>query len=76
MMTRTIWKQEKTGRDCAHWLVGYCQDNNVPLKLVSVHSHNPVGTSNIQSLTNGFKQHTGAIEDCFIMRHPFKVETI
>jgi hypothetical protein len=65
---------EKTGLDCAKWLVEYCQDNNVAPKLVSVHSHNPVGTTNIQSLINGFKKHLGMVEDCFTTRHPFTVE--
>ncbi len=65
--------REKTGLDCAKWLVDYCQENNVSLKLVSVHSHNPVGTTNIQSLINGFKKHMGQMQDCFTTRHPFIV---
>lgn len=64
---------EKTGLDCAYWLVKYIQDNNLVLKSVSVHSHNPVGASNIQSLINGFKKHMGWSEDCFITKHPFTI---
>jgi hypothetical protein len=65
---------EKTGLNCADWLISYCQDNNVELKGCCVHSHNPVGAANIQSMINGFKKHMGLEQDCFMMRHPFKVE--
>jgi hypothetical protein len=66
---------EKTGLDCARWLVDYCQKRNIPLCGCSVHSHNPVGASNIHSLLNGFKKHLGLPEDCYIGKHPFIVET-
>lgn len=66
--------KEKTGLDCAKWLVEYIQANNLQLNTVSVHSHNPVGSSNIQSYINGFKRHMGWPEDCFLMRHPFVVD--
>lgn len=65
---------EKTGLDCAKWLVEYCQEKNISLKGCSVHSHNPVGASNIHSLLNGFKKHMGLPEDCYIGQHPFTVE--
>lgn len=67
---------EKTGLDCARWLVEYIQINNLELKLVSVHSHNPVGAANIQSFINGFKKHMGWAQDCAIMKHPFITENI
>ena len=66
---------EKTGLDCAKWLVDYCQSNNIPICGCSVHSHNPVGAANIHSLINGFKKHLGLPEDCYIGKHPFTVET-
>lgn len=66
--------KEKTGLDCARWLAEYIQVNNLQLHAVSVHSHNPVGASNIQSFINGFKRHMGWPEDCFMMKHPFTVE--
>jgi hypothetical protein len=46
---------EKTGYDCAFWLVEYCMDNNVPLPKYNVHSANPVGRQNIFSLFLSFK---------------------
>lgn len=66
--------KEKTGLDCARWLVEFVQKSGQPLKAVSVHSHNPVGAANIQSFINGFKRHMGWDEDCFMMKHPFTVE--
>ena len=78
---QTGWQQpdyasykEYTGLDCARWLVELCQEKNLQLKAVSVHSHNPVGAANIQSLINGFKRHMGWTEDCYLGKHPFTVE--
>lgn len=65
--------KEKTGLDCARYVVDYCQNNNVPLKQCAVHSHNPVGASNIQSLINGFHRHMGWDETCYIGKFPFKI---
>ena len=62
---------EKTGLDCARYIVEYCQNYNVLFPKCSVHSHNPVGASNIQSFINGFKKHTDQPEDCYLGRHPF-----
>lgn len=46
---------EKTGYDCAKWLINYCIDSNLKLPEFSVHSKNPVGKKNIESLLNNFK---------------------
>ena len=65
---------EKTGLDCARWMAEYVQNNNAVLKSVCVHSHNPVGASNIQSFVNGLKKHMGWEQDCYLGRHPFTTE--
>jgi hypothetical protein len=65
--------KEKTGLDCARWLVEFSQNSGKRINAVSVHSHNPVGATNIQSLINGFKKHMGWPEDCYIGKHPFEV---
>ena len=66
---------EKTGLDCAKWLVDLVQANpKLVIKACSVHSHNPVGANNIHSFINGFKKHMGWAEDCYIGKHPFTVE--
>ena len=48
---------EKTGYDCAKWLVDYCIDNNCKLPTWHVHSMNPVGADNINALLNNFLKH-------------------
>jgi hypothetical protein len=63
--------KDKTGLDCAQWLVAHVEKNNLPLGLVGVHSYNPIGGENIQLLINGFKKHRGQIPDCFRSCPPF-----
>ena len=46
--------QEKTGMDCAKWLVDYCTDNKKKLPEIFVHSANPVGADNIKGLLDNF----------------------
>lgn len=47
--------KEKTGYDCAKWLVNYCIDNKKDLpKTILIHSMNPVGRVNIQSYINSY----------------------
>lgn len=63
--------KEKTGLDCAMYVVSFCEKNNVLFPKCCVHSHNPIGAANIQSYINGFKKHTGQEEDCYLGRFPF-----
>lgn len=65
--------KEKTGVDCAKFVIEYCQANKVKLNRCVVHSHNPVGARNIQEGINGFKKHMGWEEDCYIGKFPFKI---
>jgi hypothetical protein len=47
---------EKTGYECAKWLVDYCLENDKAIPDYIVHSANPVGKKNIESyLTNATK---------------------
>lgn len=66
--------KEKSGLDCARFLVEYCQKMNTPLKQCAVHSHNPVGATNIQSFINGFHKHMDQPETCYLGKVPFTVE--
>ncbi len=50
-----VW-HEKTGMDCAGWLVNYCLDNNLKLPRFHVHSANPAGKENIIGLLDGFNK--------------------
>lgn len=50
---------EKTGMDCAKWLVEYCMDNDFPLPKFYVHSANPVGADNILGILNNYNKYCG-----------------
>lgn len=47
---------EKTGLDCAKWLVNYCMDKDLNLPAYEVHSMNPAGGKNILSLLQNFEK--------------------
>ncbi len=49
--------REKTGYECAKWLIGYCIDNNLKLPKFMCHSLNIVGKENIMYLLNNYKKH-------------------
>lgn len=66
--------KEKTGLDCAKYMIQYAMDNNISLpKLVGVHSHNPLGALNIQSLVNSYKKHCSEEENAYIAKIPFEI---
>lgn len=46
---------EKTGYDCAKWLVDYCRKNELSLPKYTVHSLNPVGAQNIKWLLESYR---------------------
>lgn len=49
---------EKTGMDCAKWLVEYCMDTKKRLPVFLVHSANPVGADNIRGLLENYSKHS------------------
>ena len=49
-------EEEKTGKDCADFLVNYCMSNGTPLPIWNCQSANIVGKENINSLLNNFKK--------------------
>ena len=49
---------EKTGYDCAKWLVEYCSENGLPMPEYLIHSANPVGSQNIRFILENYtKKH-------------------
>jgi hypothetical protein len=42
------YQGEKTGFDCAMWLVNYCHDNDLQFPQFQVHSMNPIGAKKIR----------------------------
>lgn len=49
--------KEKTGMDCAQFIVDYCLDYKKLLPKWTVHSANPSGAQNIRSLLMNFMKH-------------------
>lgn len=50
--------EEKTGYDCAKWLVEHCEITGMNLpELLSVHSQNPVGKKNIELYFANYRKH-------------------
>jgi hypothetical protein len=47
--------KEKTGYDCAKWLINYCLDYKLPFPKYEVHSMNPIGKENIKSIIENYK---------------------
>lgn len=50
--------KEKTGFDCAKWLIDYCAQNELTIPKYTVHSLNPIGATNIRSLLESYKNAT------------------
>lgn len=47
--------REKTGCDCAKWLIEYCIEKKIPFPNYAVHSMNPIGRENIRSIIESYK---------------------
>ena len=47
---------EKTGMDCAKWLVDYCMDKDQSLPEYIVHSMNPAGGKNIWEYLENYRK--------------------
>ncbi|WP_172283752.1 cyclic-phosphate processing receiver domain-containing protein [Chryseobacterium sp. LAM-KRS1] len=50
------WDSEKTGYDCAKWLIEYCMDHHLDVPQFYSHSMNPVGKKNIINLLENFRR--------------------
>ena len=61
-LTDDLDPNEKTGLDCAKWIVDYCMNNAVRLPKYFVHSANPVGRENIQSYLDNYLKFTDFTE--------------
>ena len=47
---------DKTGYDCAKWLVEYCLDNDLKLPPYNIQSANPVGKANIDGILKSYNK--------------------
>lgn len=48
---------EKTGYDCAKWLIDYCAENGFKFPRYVVHSMNPAGKERIEGFIENAKKH-------------------
>ena len=64
---------ERTGYDCAKWLVGISMDNNIELPLILTHSANPIGSSNIMGYINNYLKNSRLPETCIRTKIPHTV---
>lgn len=55
---RLAKQEERTGYDCAKWLINYCMDNNKALPKYGIQSANPVGRDNIDGILKNYKKFT------------------
>lgn len=64
---------EKTGMDCAKWLVEQWLDG-APVPVVKVHSANTVGSGNIMGYINNYKHIHSLPQDCvrWVVPHTVK----
>lgn len=55
---------EKTGMDCARYLVAEAMNKKIPLPTIYVHSANPIGASNIMGYVNNYFRNNKLPEVC------------
>ena len=65
--------QEKTGYDCAQWLIDEALRTDVLLPIIYVHSANPIGSENIVNLINNYYKKVGLSEKCVRVRVEHKI---
>jgi len=56
--------EEKTGMDCARFIVEESLTKNIPLPQIYVHSANPIGTHNILGYINNYFRNQRLPETC------------
>jgi hypothetical protein len=59
---------EKTGYDCAKWLVAESMTTKIPLPQIYVHSANPIGSANIMGYVNNYLMSCKLPQTCIRIR--------
>jgi hypothetical protein len=55
---------EKTGMDCAKWIVNHSIETGIKLPRIYTHSANPIGSANIMGYINNFLMKNKLPQDC------------
>jgi hypothetical protein len=66
--------KEKTGLDCAKWLVSESMTNSIPLPQIYVHSANPIGSANIMGYINNYLMNCRLPQTCIRVKIEHKIE--
>lgn len=64
---------EKTGYDCAKWLVKKSTETEVNLPTISTHSANPIGSANIMGYINNYLKNKRLPQNCVRVQIPHTV---
>ena len=64
---------EKTGYDCAKWLVEQSINTGIHLPLILTHSANPIGSANIMGYINNFLKNQRLPQTCIRTKIPHTV---
>jgi hypothetical protein len=56
--------KEKTGYDCAKWIVNQSIETNKPLPQIYTHSANPIGSANIMGYINNYLMKSRKLQSC------------
>ena len=69
---------EKTGMDCARYLVAEAMNKKIPLPTIYVHSANPIGAANIIGYINNYFRNCKLPEVCIKVNieHTYAPDTI
>ncbi len=55
---------EKTGMDCAKYLVSKSMEKGIPLPQIYIHSANPIGSANMMGYINNYLMNCGLSQTC------------
>jgi hypothetical protein len=64
---------EKTGYDCAKWIVNKSIDEEIDLPTITVHSANPVGSANMMGYINNYLKNKRLTQNCIRVQIPHTV---
>lgn len=66
---------EKTGYDCAKWLVAESMKTGKPLPQIYIHSANPIGSANMMGYINNYFKNCRVPQTCVKVQIPHTVDT-
>lgn len=64
---------EKTGYDCAKWLVAESMKTGKPLPQIYIHSANPIGSANIMGYVNNYFKNCRIPQTCVKVQIPHTI---